>query len=184
MSPRPTIRRYLALCAAAVVAFGLAGLHAMTTAEPAQAYTTTGCKWPGGVTVRANQTATYQTALTGGVAMWNATDAVVSWSASSGSITTQVAHYGNNGYEGYASWTCSGATTTGCHAYVNTYYTSSFSTNFTRLRVLWTHELGHCLGLGHSGGTNAIMYTAPSSAYFAGRTTLGPDDLAGINSIY
>jgi hypothetical protein len=43
-----------------------------------------------------------------------------------------------------------------------------------------THETGHFLGLAHSADTGAVMY----AYYKAGSTSLAPDDVAGICSIY
>lgn len=99
-------------------------------------------------------------------------------------MTTVVAHYGATGYEGIAYWNCSGGMTSSCSARLNTHYTQHFSTNVTRLKIVWGHELGHCFGLHHSTVSSAVMYTSPSSAYLGGTTTLRPDDVSGMNSIY
>jgi hypothetical protein len=48
------------------------------------------------------------------------------------------------------------------------------------LGSILTHEAGHFLGLAHSGDTTAVMY----AYYRPGSTTLSPDDVAGICSIY
>ena len=47
------------------------------------------------------------------------------------------------------------------------------------------HEIGHCLGLSHSGVPEAVMTSIPSD-YFPGgeRRTLHPDDLAGLAALY
>ncbi|MCB9792735.1 MAG: matrixin family metalloprotease [Alphaproteobacteria bacterium] len=41
------------------------------------------------------------------------------------------------------------------------------------------HEVGHCLGLGHSEDNSAVMH-----AYYAGRRALTDDDAEGLESIY
>lgn len=48
------------------------------------------------------------------------------------------------------------------------------------LLSIMTHEAGHFLGLAHSADMNAVMY----AHYHPGSTTLTPDDVAGICSIY
>jgi hypothetical protein len=48
------------------------------------------------------------------------------------------------------------------------------------LATVILHELGHSLGLGHSGDINSIMLPAYSGV----NVTLGADDIAGIQSIY
>ena len=41
------------------------------------------------------------------------------------------------------------------------------------------HELGHCIGLGHSSSSSAVMY-----AYYAGYRDLSDDDIAAAESLY
>jgi predicted Zn-dependent protease len=48
------------------------------------------------------------------------------------------------------------------------------------LQSILTHEAGHFLGLAHSADSTAVMY----AFYHAGSTTLQPDDVNGICSIY
>ncbi len=48
------------------------------------------------------------------------------------------------------------------------------------LQSILTHEAGHFLGLAHSTDTSAVMY----AYYHPGSTTLTPDDVAGICTIY
>jgi hypothetical protein len=48
------------------------------------------------------------------------------------------------------------------------------------LQSILTHEAGHFLGLAHAIDTSAVMY----AYYHAGSTTLQPDDVAGICTIY
>jgi hypothetical protein len=48
------------------------------------------------------------------------------------------------------------------------------------LQSILTHEGGHFLGLAHSADSTAVMY----AFYHAGSTTLQPDDISGICSIY
>src|SRR5438270_10362081 len=48
------------------------------------------------------------------------------------------------------------------------------------LQTVATHEIGHALGLLHSGIASAEMY----SAYNGVKTVLNADDIAGIQSMY
>lgn len=48
------------------------------------------------------------------------------------------------------------------------------------LQSILTHEAGHFLGLSHSTDSSAVMY----AFYHAGSTTLQPDDISGVCSIY
>ncbi len=47
-------------------------------------------------------------------------------------------------------------------------------------QTVMLHEIGHSLGLGHSGVTGSVM----EPIYAGGRRTLGADDIAGIQHIY
>jgi Matrixin len=48
------------------------------------------------------------------------------------------------------------------------------------LSTILTHEAGHFLGLAHSTDTDAVMY----AFYHAGKTSLTPDDVNGICTVY
>jgi hypothetical protein len=55
-------------------------------------------------------------------------------------------------------------------------------TNRCQVQEVATHEMGHAIGLGHSTDANATMYPY---AHFDNRcSSLGPDDIAGVTSIY
>ncbi len=47
------------------------------------------------------------------------------------------------------------------------------------VRAVGLHELGHCLGLGHSDDGSAVMY-----AYYTGVRTLQPDDVTGVLALH
>jgi hypothetical protein len=61
-------------------------------------------------------------------------------------------------------------------------YASCYFGEHCNVREITTHELGHAMGLGHSGDSTATMY---AFAHFDGRcATVMADDIAGITTIY
>lgn len=63
-------------------------------------------------------------------------------------------------------------------AYGNTGYVPDTLGNYTRIKQVSIHEMGHGLGLGHSTGFNAVMQANSPS------TTLAADDIIGLNAMY
>ena len=66
--------------------------------------------------------------------------------------------------------------------HLNTYYLSAATPK--RLKVVWAHEMGHSLGLGHVPELKRVMYSSASSAFNAGVEALTSDEVSGINSLY
>lgn len=97
------------------------------------------------------------------------------WWASSGT-------YGNTGWEGLATWTCSGGKATGANSKLNN--TVLAGKPAARIKVVWLHELSHVFGLGHSNSKSRVMYTSASEAYLSGVRTLTSDEIAGYNYLY
>ncbi len=60
----------------------------------------------------------------------------------------------------------------------------AYLTNSSCFYIIQVHELGHAIGLGHSGDSGAIMYPFISGACFGGNLPLGGDDIAGVQFIY
>lgn len=50
------------------------------------------------------------------------------------------------------------------------------------IQMIMTHEIGHCLGLGHSTDSSAIM--RPTFSAGSKQHTINSDDIAGIQAIY
>lgn len=122
----------------------------LSVPQVANAYTTTGSKWP-------------------------ATSLRIDYRYVNGGFRT--------GLNSYANWSNFLGATTACNMRVNQYYLSG-SEPTARLKVVWAHEAGHCLGLNHVAESNRVMYSSASRAYFNGVRGLTADEINGINALY
>jgi hypothetical protein len=81
---------------------------------------------------------------------------------------------------------CSGGHSSGFGSYWNKYYTDGYSS--TARRQVMVHELGHAIGLGHSGSPSCsgqpIMYANSNRYFTCGRYAPQQDDINGINYLY
>lgn len=161
----------------------------LVTAEPSSAYTDGGCKWSSSTLYLDARYANgdYRTALTQATSNYTAATQVNLYVSGSGnSFHAENASYGANGWEGYTDWNClnfgrkSSATSR-----LNMYYLDGSSVTTGRRKVVWLHELGHGLGLGHVPSIYHVMYQSASQAYLNGGVrSLTSDEIAGINSWY
>lgn len=148
----------------------------------ASAYTLTGCSWgPYGSNVtwlNHSPSGDYYNSGTAAGYSWAATTDINGMSPNNGLLVGYTDNKGANGYDGWTTWGCNGNATTYANATLNPYYMNSKT--YAAKKTVWLHELGHALGLNHSG-SYAVMY---SCAACTGFTTPQPDDVKGINVRY
>jgi len=160
----------------------------VASASSSSAYTLNGCKWPSTIMDLdyRRTSGNYRTAIGQAIVNYNnATPVHLNGVESTGaSMSSDVANYGATGWEAFNDSTCIGGTTFSSTSKINTYYLPS-STPVARLKVVWLHELGHSLGLGHASAINRVMYTSASTAYTSGGVRgLTTDEIAGIDYLY
>ncbi len=87
-------------------------------------------------------------------------------------------------YLAQCTWWTSGGKITEADINFNPSY--SWSTNPTGaqfdIQTIFTHELGHALGLGHSTSSTAVM--KPTFSHHERLRTISSDDISGIDAIY
>lgn len=181
----PGFRRAAALAASVAT---LATMMVVASASSSSAYTLNGCKWPSTIMDLdyRRTSGNYRTAIGQAIVNYNnATPVHLNGVESTGaSMSSDVANYGATGWEAFNDSTCIGGTTFSSTSKINTYYLPS-STPVARLKVVWLHELGHSLGLGHASAINRVMYTSASTAYTSGGVRgLTTDEIAGIDYLY
>lgn len=90
---------------------------------------------------------------------------------------------GNTGWEAMASWSL-GAGNTVASATITMNRTYCDGKTVGNLSVVYQHEIGHVLGLGHVSSPRAVMNNSASAAYQNGVRILSADELAGLKEIY
>jgi len=164
----------------------VSALCVILSSTPASAYTTTGAKWPA-TDIQINYSyvnGDYRSGFTSAVGNYRlATDVNLTGTLDSGpTFTARNTNYGATGWEGQADWTAPFGVTTSAQIRLNDYYLQGAPVD--RLKVVWLHEIGHGLGLGHVDTVARVMYTSASAAYNAGVRELTSDEISGINDLY
>ncbi|APO48533.1 hypothetical protein BS614_30910 (plasmid) [Paenibacillus xylanexedens] len=102
---------------------------------------------------------------------------------SSPNVEFQGVHISNTDSDGKAQWyTDSNGTTYHSFAWINTYFTSGYSS--LKARSVASHEIGHVLGLSHASGCVLMSDNTPTRYDTCGVYTPQSDDLNGINALY
>lgn len=154
----------------------------LSATNGASAYTHTGCSWGSyGSTVtwdRNLPAGDYRNTAGSAAYSWaNATD-INGMDPTGGSMYGFLDNKGNNGYNGWATWSCNGSATGWAYVTLNPYYMDTKT--YTEKKTVWVHEFGHGLGLNHSG-SGAVMYNCSLCTGFSLPQT---DDINGINALY
>lgn len=151
--------------------------------QQANAYTLTGCKWGSSrITYTDQALGQYSPSLRDAAYSWGTYTDIDGMYPTGGNMTAGSTYSGANGLDGYTTWNCPFGNLFTSRVELNWYYGQSMS--YGQLRVVWAHELGHGVGLNHSGVGN-VMYSCARCTYNSyGRYNPAPDDIAGMNSIY
>lgn len=100
-------------------------------------------------------------------------------------VELDASNLGNTGFDGISSQ-CPAPVRTSAIARWNAYYTDSY-TSLEKQETM-VHELGHILGLAHSGSSTCsgqpIMYYSRDRYSVCGHVVPQPDDIAGANALY
>lgn len=164
---------------------------------PASAYALLNCRWPSTTITWSDQTGggAYGTPVHQAVADWNNSSAPTTFNLVGSNAQFRIVPE----YWGTADWAgrvdgATGSPSCSNGRWSNTPFTVWLNRRFldgfpaTSKRGVTAHELGHVLGLAHSGGPACfgmvIMFTGATERYNCGITTPQYDDIAGVEHIY
>lgn len=161
----------------------------------AQAYNLFGCKWPSSnVKIQsATVPSGYGTPFANAMNDWGGNTDVnlVSWSGGDYNIRVSWVTFGNVQWSGIAAGSSSCAAGTynqRGQIQINRHYTDGYTSNMKRSVI--THEIGHYLGVAHSGSSSTacssvvIMHPHDSKRRSCGVYSTKADDRRAVNSLY
>jgi len=173
------------------IAFALAGLI-IGIGSPAFAYSLEGGRWIlqpySGCCLQLNvqyASSMYTVERTGwdnGRQAWNSSSANALLYTGSSNLTVNDVYESTVSWDGLTNYNIDGSGYfTYANAYLNYYYTSGDSS--ATIQGVAAHELGHALGLGHTGGC-VLMTPDTNTRRSCGITGPVADDDNGINALY
>lgn len=185
--PRGVLARS-ALAAVVLVTGFFFGLG-FTSPISAAAYNLEGCSWPGDFIYYYIYAPAlpYATPIDNAANSWTDTPTEINLLRTTGgsyNILANAYNFGNSGFDGETSYSCSGGYFSGTvQTVLNTYYVSGYSS--TARQQVQAHEFGHSLGLAHNNSTCYVLMYYSSYRYFScGIYSPQQDDVNGINAIY
>lgn len=184
-------RSWVKVCASVCVIAVLLGITLLQM-SPAHAYVVKGSYQPGVRNIHfciQPVTSKDSNGFYAGAGAWSASNTPVVFSPGICTVVMEDANLGNNGYvaeswESYAGTTCnSWAANSQSWVQYNTYYTNQSVYDAGAVQEIAAHELGHVLGLNHSGVTT-LMSSSDANYFTYHINTPQADDENGINYIY